>query len=140
MGDHVGPSIEVDLRRDLFYWGSAPVPGQPGSSACLPGHPRVGLLTRAGPSRAGLSWAWSPDPRAASDPGRGSHAGRAVDGLAEQVGVPVVAGGLPPPGLPPPPPPGGLLPRPACGCPPSPLPPRRPAPPPRPPPLPVPPR
>ena len=41
-GDHVGPSVEVDLRRDLFYWGSTPVPGQPGSSACLPGHPRVG--------------------------------------------------------------------------------------------------
>ena len=33
--------VEVDLRRDLFYWGSTTFPGQPGSSACLPGHSRV---------------------------------------------------------------------------------------------------
>ena len=47
----------------------------------------------------------------ASDPGPGSAAGRAVDGLAEQVGVPVVARVLLHEVLPHPPHRGGLLPR-----------------------------
>ncbi len=36
IGDHAEPSVEGDLWRDLFYWGSTPIFRQPGSSACLP--------------------------------------------------------------------------------------------------------
>src|SRR5215468_3648810 len=38
IGDHVEPSVEGDLWRDLLLLGSTPISGQPHSSACLLGY------------------------------------------------------------------------------------------------------
>ena len=104
-----GPSVEADLRRDLFYCGSVPVPGQPARPRVYPDIP--GPAPDPGrPSRADLSWSWSPAPGPGSAPGPGLQSGRAVDGLAEKVGVPVVARVLLHEVLPHPPHRGGLLP------------------------------
>src|ERR1017187_223728 len=67
-----------DRKRPLMW---EPPPGiEPGTDV---------ISTQAGASQADLNWARCPGPGPVSDPWPGLHAGRAVDSLAEQVGVPV---------------------------------------------------